>query len=99
MLDLLIRKTLDLEGRRGLGVAERIEQITCGTFSVKPGSLFPEVHRLEEYGFIAGEWTASEEGRPVKSYRSTPAGRRQLAEEKRQWPWIALAVTQVLEAS
>jgi PadR family transcriptional regulator, regulatory protein PadR len=98
-LDLLILKTLDLEGRHGLGVAERIEQITRGTFSVKPGSLFPALHRLEHYGFIAGEWTASDQGRRVKSYRLTAAGRRQLAEEKRQWARIALAVAQVLEAS
>jgi PadR family transcriptional regulator len=97
-LDLLILKTLDLEGRHGLGVAERIAQITRGTFSVKPGSLFPALHRLEQYGFIAGEWTASDQGRRVKSYRLTAAGRRQLVAEKRQWARIALAVAQVLEA-
>jgi PadR family transcriptional regulator PadR len=98
-LDLLILKTLELEGRHGLGVAERIEQITRGTFSVKAGSLFPALHRLEEYGFIAGEWTASDEGRRIKAYRLTAAGRRQLAAEKRQWARIALAVTQILEAT
>jgi PadR family transcriptional regulator PadR len=98
-LDLLILRTLELEGRHGLGIAERIEQITHGTFSVKPGSLFPALHRLEEYGFITGEWTASSEGRRVKAYRLTAAGRRQLAAEKRQWARIALAVAQVLEAS
>jgi PadR family transcriptional regulator PadR len=98
-LDLLILKTLDLEARHGAGVAERMEQITGGTFNVKPGSLFPALHRLEEYGFIKGEWTASDEGRRIKSYRLTAAGRRQLAVEKRQWARIALAVTQILESS
>jgi PadR family transcriptional regulator, regulatory protein PadR len=98
-LDLLILKTLDLEGRHGLGVAERIEQITRGAFSVKPGSLFPALHRLEEYGFITGEWTASDAGRRVKAYRLTAAGRKQLAAEKRQWARIALAVTQILEST
>ena len=98
-LDLLILKTLDLEGRHGLGVAERIEQITRGAFSVKPGSLFPALLRLEEYGFITGEWTASDAGRRVKAYRLTAAGRKQLAAEKRQWARIALAVTQILEST
>jgi PadR family transcriptional regulator PadR len=98
-LDLLILKTLDLEARHGLGVADRIAQITGGTFTVKPGSLFPALHRLEEYGFIKGEWTASDEGRRVKAYTLTAAGRRQLAAEKRQWARIALAVTQILDAS
>jgi len=97
-LDLLILKTLELEGRHGLGVAERIEQITRGTFSVKPGSLFPALHRLEGSGYIKGEWTASDEGRRVKAYCLTAAGRRQLAAEKRQWSRISLAVAQILES-
>jgi transcriptional regulator len=97
-LDLLILKTLELEGRHGIGVAERMEQITRGAFSVKPGSLFPALHRLEAAGAIAGEWTASDEGRRVKSYRLTAAGRRRLAAEKKQWARVALAVAQILEA-
>lgn len=97
-LDLLILKTLELEGRHGLGIAERMEQITQGAFSVKPGSLFPALHRLEEAGAIAGEWTASDEGRRVKAYRLTAAGRKQLAAEKKQWARVALAVAQILEA-
>jgi PadR family transcriptional regulator PadR len=97
-LDLLILKTLELEGRHGLGIAERMEQITQGAFSVKPGSLFPALHRLEAAGYIAGEWTASDEGRRVKSYLLTAAGRKQLAAEKKQWARVALAVTQILEA-
>ena len=97
-LDLLILKTLDLEARHGLGIAERMEQITRGAFSVKPGSLFPALHRLEQAGWIAGAWTASDEGRRVKSYRLTAAGRKQLAAEKKQWARIAHAVAQILEA-
>ena len=98
-LDLLILKTLQLEGRHGVEVADRIEQITRGAFRVKAGSLFPALHRLEDNGFIKGEWAASEEGRRVKTYVLTTAGRRQLAAEKRQWARIALAVTQVLEST
>lgn len=97
-LDLLILKTLELEGRHGLGIAERMEQITQGAFSVKAGSLFPALHRLEGSGYIAGAWTASDEGRRVKAYQLTPAGRRHLVAEKRHWARIALAVTQILEA-
>jgi transcriptional regulator len=97
-LDLLILKTLELEGRHGIGIAERMEQITRGAFSVKPGSLFPALHRLEASGYVAGEWTASDEGRRVKAYVLTAAGRRQLAAEKKQWARVALAVTQILEA-
>ena len=72
-LDLLILKTLELEARHGIGVAERMEQITRGAFSVKPGSLFPALHRLEAAGSIAGEWTASGR-RPAREV--VPAHRR-----------------------
>jgi transcriptional regulator len=97
-LDLLVLKTLALEPRHGVGVAERIDQISRGTFQVKPGSLFPALHRLEQNGFIAGEWTETPEGRRAKYYRITPAGQRQLAAEKKNWARVVLAVGQILEA-
>jgi len=96
-LGLLILRTLELEPRHGVAIAERIEQITKGTFTVKAGSLFPALHRLEQEGFIAGEWTLTAAGRRIKSYRLTPAGRQQLALEKKQWARIVSAVGLVLE--
>jgi len=97
-LDLLILRTLELEPRHGLGVADRIAQITGGTFAVKPGSLFPALHRLEQEGFIEGDWAKSDQGRRARFYHLTAAGRRQLTAEKRTWARIVLAVGQVLEA-
>ena len=97
-LDLLILKTLALEPRHGVAVADRILQITRGTFNVKAGSLFPALHRLEQEGFIAGEWGTTAEGRRARLYRLTAAGQKQLALEKKNWARIALAIGQVLEA-
>ncbi len=97
-LDLLILRTLALEPRHGLAIAERIEQITRGTFVVKPGSLFPALHRLEQEGFVIGSWGESVEGYRVKTYRLATAGRRQLERQRRQWDRIVLAVGRVLEA-
>jgi transcriptional regulator len=97
-LDLLVLKTLTLEPRHGVGVADRIEQITGGTFLVKPGSLFPALHRLEQAGYITGEWSVTPEGHRAKYYRMTPAGQRQLAAETRNWERVVLAVGQVLAA-
>jgi PadR family transcriptional regulator len=82
-LDLLVLKTLALEPRHGVGVADRIQQITRGTFQVRPGSLFPALHRLEQDGFIRGEWSETPEGRRAKYYRITPAGERRLAAERK----------------
>jgi transcriptional regulator len=97
-LDLLILRTLALEPRHGLAIAERIEQITRGTFVVKAGSLFPALHRLEQDGLIVGEWGESAEGRRVKTYRLAPTGRRRLESERRHWKRIVLAMGRVLEA-
>ena len=55
-LDLLILKALALSELHGLGVSRRIEQMTGGTFQVKPGSLFPALHRMEEAGWLAAKW-------------------------------------------
>ena len=97
-LDLLVLKTLELGPRHGISVAERIRQITSGTFDVKPGSLFPALHRLEQSGDIRGTWTQSDEGRRVKAYQLTAQGRRQLAAEQREWERVVGAMARVLES-
>lgn len=97
-LDLLILRTLELEPRHGVAIADRIAQITRGTFQVKPGSLFPALHRLEQHGFVSGEWSTTQEGRRAKVYRLTPSGQRRLSAEKKQWSRIVFAIGQVLES-
>jgi len=96
-LDLLILKTLTLEPLHGLGISRRIEQITRGVFEVKPGSLFPALHRLEQEGYIAGEWGESENNRRAKYYRLTTAGEHRLGQEKENWATVVGAITRVLE--
>jgi transcriptional regulator len=97
-LDLLILKALSSGELHGLGVSRRIEQITGGTFSVQPGSLFPALHRLEEAGWLSSTWQASENNRRAKYYTLTRAGRRQLGDETAEWNRIALAIARALEA-
>lgn len=98
-LDLLILKSLALQEMHGLGIAKRVEQITRETFQVKPGSLFPALHRMEEEGWITSAWGESENNRRAKYYRLTKAGRRQLETETERWGRISLAIAQALEAS
>src|SRR5687768_8216156 len=98
-LDLLILKSLALGELHGLGVSRRVEQITRGTFQVKPGSLFPALHRMEEAGWLASSWGASENNRRAKFYKLTAAGRRQLETEVGQWKRIAVAISFALQAT
>jgi len=97
-LDLLILRSLVAGERHGLGVSRRIEQITSGTFVVKPGSLFPALHRMEDEGWISSFWGESENTRRAKYYRLTKAGRKQLEAETKRWGRISWAIAQALEA-
>jgi transcriptional regulator len=97
-LDLLILKALAPQQLHGLGVSRRIEQITGGTFQVKPGSLFPALHRMEEAGWLSSAWGESENNRKAKYYRLTKAGRKQLEAETETWQRISVAMTSALAA-
>jgi transcriptional regulator len=98
-LDLLILKAVSLEPLHGVGISQRITQITNGTFTVSFGSLFPSLHRMEEKGWIRAEWRASENNRRAKYYELTKAGREQLRIEERDWVRIVKAMTTAIESA
>jgi transcriptional regulator len=98
-LDMLVLKALALGPLHGLGVSARIGQLTKGTFVVKPGSLFPALHRMEEAGWVESSWGESENNRRAKYYRLTKAGLRQLDTEAEDWRRISLAITGALKAT
>ncbi len=96
-LDLLILQTLRLGKLHGLGISHRIEQITKGTFKVKPGSLFPALHRMELAGWLESSWGESANNRRAKYYALTRSGRRQLRAEAEEWTRIAVAMSLALK--
>jgi PadR family transcriptional regulator, regulatory protein PadR len=98
-LDLLILKALGPGELHGLGISRRVEQITQGTFVVKPGSLFPALHRMEEAGWLSSFWGESENNRRAKFYRLTKAGKNQLKVETEEWTKVVLAMTSALSAT
>lgn len=98
-LDLLILKALALKELHGMGISRRIAQIANGTFEVKPGSLFPALHRMEEAGWLSSSWGEAETNRRAKFYRLTKSGRRQLEAETEQWERISLAIAGALRAT
>ena|ERR1041385_3178836 len=97
-LDLLILRALDVAPLHGIGVADRIQQVTRGALVVKPGSLFPALRRLEQQGWIEGQWAPSENNRRARYYTLTRTGRAQLAEEKRNWYRMTSAMNWMLES-
>jgi PadR family transcriptional regulator PadR len=97
-LDLLVLKTLELEPMHGWGISQRIEQVSGSVLEVNQGSLYPALHRLEERGWIAATWKASENNRQAKYYELTRRGRKQLTEEKENWLRLSAAVARIVGA-
>ncbi len=96
-LDLLILKALSTAALHGWDIAKRLAVVSNDRLSLKQGSLYPALHRLEGRGWIDAEWGISEAGRSAKFYRLTRAGRKQLDAEKAHWASFAAAVASVLE--
>ena len=96
---MLVLKSLVASELHGLGISRGIQQITGGTFLVKPGSLFPALQRMEQEGWVSSFWGDSENNRRAKYYRLSKAGRKQLDAETKRWGRISWAIAQALETS
>ncbi|MCY4075947.1 MAG: PadR family transcriptional regulator [Acidobacteria bacterium] len=98
-LELLILKTLALEPRHGWGISERIRQVSGEALSIRQGSLYPALHRLERRGWITASWGTSDHNRRAKYYTLTGKGRRQLESDLAAWRALTAAVGHVLDMS
>lgn len=94
-LDLLILKALVLAPQHGWGLAKRIQEMSRDVLLVNQGSLYPALYRLEDEDLIRGDWRIVD-GRRVKVYRATSAGRARLAREASTWRLFSGAVDHVL---
>jgi PadR family transcriptional regulator PadR len=97
-LDLMVLKTVDGMGPlHGYGIARRIEQVAQGSLALNQGTIYPALLRLEQQGWIAGEWGTSENNRRARFYAITRAGRKQLAAETTGWARTVAMVNRLLE--
>ena len=97
-LDLLILKALAAGALHGWAISKRIEQMSHEVLTATQGSLYPALYRLEDRGWITGAEAQSAEGRRIKVYRLTAAGRKQLAEEIDAWRAFSAAMNHVVSA-
>jgi PadR family transcriptional regulator, regulatory protein PadR len=96
-LDMLILQILSLEPAHGYGIAQRLEQISRSVVQVNQGSLYPALHRLEQRGWLKGDWKQSETGREAKFYSLTSSGQKQLRVEKDCWARLTGAVQLIFD--
>src|SRR6476619_2419940 len=90
-LDLLVLRTLQLGPLHGHGIVKAIQRHSDDQLIVEHGSLYPALHRLVKQGWLTAAWQDTRKGRPMKFYRLTPAGRRQLTREESNWQRLCVA--------
>ncbi len=97
-LDLMVLRALDTLGpQHGYGIARRIEQMSEAALSLNQGTLYPALLRLEQQGWIASKWGASENNRRARFYTITTRGRRHLRNETARWSQISAVLARFLD--
>jgi transcriptional regulator len=96
-LDLLILKAVSLDPMHGWGITQRLHAMSAENLLVNQGSLYPALERLTRRGALTSEWQTTENNRRARFYRITPAGRRQLTEERAAWKRASSTVNLILD--
>ncbi len=96
-LDLMVLKTLEAMGPlHGYGIARRIEQISEEALQINQGTIYAALVRLMQRGWISGAWGTSDNNRKAKFYSITKTGRKQLANEARNWERVSTVIGRVM---
>jgi len=96
-LDMMILRVLRSGAAHGLFIAQQIEHRSEAVLLVEQGSLYPALHRLEDRGWIASYWGASETNRRARFYKLTPKGKKHLLSESSRWDALVQAVARVMK--
>jgi len=83
--ELLVLAQLEGRPRHGYEIGVEIERRSDGAVSFQIASLYPVLYRLERKGLIAGHWVEAAGQRRRRYYKLTPAGRKMLSEQRRNW--------------
>lgn len=98
-LVMLILRVLRPGTLHGYAIAQRIRQLSADQLSVEEGSLYPALQKLLVSGWVKAEWTTSDTGREVRSYRLTARGLKQLDAEQGNYQRMADAIAAILEST
>jgi transcriptional regulator len=96
-LDLLALKILSRQPKlHGYAILTAIKVCSGDALNAEVGSLYPALHRMEKDGWIRAEWADRDDGRRMRLYQLTPAGRKQLAAEEARWHTVSSAINRLL---
>ena len=98
-LTLLILRVLRPGPLHGYAIAQRIRQLSSEQLSVEEGSLYPALQKALANGWLRAEWTTSETGREVRTYRITAKGAKQLETQQDDYQRMADAIAAIFDAT
>ena len=98
-LILLILRVLRPGALHGYAIAQRIRQLSSDQLSVEEGSLYPALQKALANGWLKADWTTSDTGREVRSYRLTAKGLKQLESEQTEYQRMASAIAAIFDAT
>lgn len=99
-LDLMVLQTLATLGpSHGYTIASRIDQVSGGAIQLNMGTLYPGLMRLEQQGFVRGDWAVTDNNRKARFYRLTRRGQRRLATQKAEWERMVSIMSALLQES
>jgi PadR family transcriptional regulator PadR len=93
--ELAILSVLDRQPLHGYEIARRIEHDSGGTLRFTLAALYPLLYRMENRGWVRGEWETSDTGRRRRCYKLLPRGRKMLAPLRAEWADLFCAMRRV----
>lgn len=93
--ELMVLAVIEDQPRHGYDIARRIDDKSDGMLRFHVASLYPMLYRMEKRGWIQGRWLERSGQRRRRYYRLTPAGRRVLAAQRREWQQLVSALDRV----
>jgi PadR family transcriptional regulator PadR len=92
ILELAVMGILYHERHYGYSLVRVLSQ--GGSISLKEGTIYPILARLDRDGLVRSEWVESEQGPPRKYYALTSAGRQLFDELSREFDLLVALVQQ-----
>lgn len=98
-LAMLVLKTLTVDTMHGYAIAQHIERLSNDVLRVQEGTLYPALQMMEVKGWVKSEWKLTPTKRRARYYAITTAGKKQLAQESRDYERVIEAVGRVMQTT
>jgi PadR family transcriptional regulator PadR len=83
----------------GYGIVKTLREDSQGIFKMNEGQLYPLLHKMQQEGWILGEWEAVDSGPARKTYTLLEEGKLELERRMQEWSRFSSAVGGLLKVA